>query len=249
MKKSFTLSIQTPCSEKFDQFSPTSSGGFCQSCQKEVVDFTGMSEGEIQQYIKANGKLSCGRFHASQLKTYTPQPTTPQKSWRHAWGAGIMAFSLFAAFPFLSAKAQTPTLALIDQERNAEEDATEGGIPTPKLKVVKGIVRTESGEPLEGTVVLVKGTNVGMFTDNKGRFALKYDFQPGDILVFQFIGYETQEYELKKSDLREDEMDMQLDLRQDLGISMEEIWMGDVAVNEVYQSRPTFWQRVKNVFR
>jgi hypothetical protein len=41
MKTSFQISIPTPCDEDWGKFTPTSTGGFCGSCQNNVVDFSG----------------------------------------------------------------------------------------------------------------------------------------------------------------------------------------------------------------
>jgi hypothetical protein len=44
----------------------TQLGKFCESCQKEVIDFTTMSDAEIILFFK-NNKDKCGSFKASQL--------------------------------------------------------------------------------------------------------------------------------------------------------------------------------------
>ena len=57
---------------------------------------------------------------------------------------------------------------------------------------VTGVVSDEQGDPLPGASVLVKGTGIGITTDADGRFALQVD-DVDAVLVFSFIGYETQE--------------------------------------------------------
>ncbi|SFI94640.1 SusC/RagA family TonB-linked outer membrane protein [Myroides guanonis] len=52
-------------------------------------------------------------------------------------------------------------------------------------KTLSGVV-TESGVPLPGATVIVKGTQHGTQTDLDGRYTLKVN--PGDVLVFSFIG-------------------------------------------------------------
>ena len=52
-------------------------------------------------------------------------------------------------------------------------------------KTLSGVV-TESGIPLPGATVIVKGTQHGTQTDLDGRYTLKVS--PGDVLVFSFIG-------------------------------------------------------------
>jgi TonB-dependent starch-binding outer membrane protein SusC len=56
---------------------------------------------------------------------------------------------------------------------------------------VTGKVQDGTGLALPGVNVLVKGTTVGTTTDSNGNF--KISSSPKDILVFSFIGYQTQE--------------------------------------------------------
>jgi TonB-linked SusC/RagA family outer membrane protein len=56
---------------------------------------------------------------------------------------------------------------------------------------VKGVVKDETGLPLPGVSVKVKGTSRGTQTGVDGQYAL--DAQPGEILVFSFVGYNVKE--------------------------------------------------------
>jgi TonB-dependent starch-binding outer membrane protein SusC len=57
---------------------------------------------------------------------------------------------------------------------------------------IKGTVTDEKSLPMIGVNVLLKGTSTGNTTDAEGRFQLEVPDQKG-VLVFSFIGYETQE--------------------------------------------------------
>ena len=56
---------------------------------------------------------------------------------------------------------------------------------------VKGTVKDKTGEPIIGANILVKGTTNGTITDFDGNFQL--NAKQGDIIVFSFIGFQTQE--------------------------------------------------------
>jgi TonB-linked SusC/RagA family outer membrane protein len=59
-------------------------------------------------------------------------------------------------------------------------------------KTYSGTVASEStGETLPGTTVVIKGTTTGTATNVDGQFSI--DAASGDVLVFAFIGMETQE--------------------------------------------------------
>lgn len=59
-------------------------------------------------------------------------------------------------------------------------------------RTVSGVVRDESGSPLPGVNVVVKGTTVGTITDSDGRYSVNVS-DAGAALVFTFIGYADQE--------------------------------------------------------
>ena len=67
-----------------------------------------------------------------------------------------------------------------------------------KAQQVSGILLDkQTGEPLIGATVSVKGTANGTATDIDGRFELKITETPPFTLVFSYIGYANQEIEIK----------------------------------------------------
>ena len=57
------LKIETPCHEDWTKMSPNKEGRHCGVCDKTVVDFTVMSQGEITNYLSNNYKAQiCGRI-------------------------------------------------------------------------------------------------------------------------------------------------------------------------------------------
>ncbi len=74
--------------------------------------------------------------------------------------------------------------------------------PTPAVvtsdiaKSVTGVVRDERGNPLEGAVIVIKGTTVGTTSDAEGHFALK-DVPDDAVLVVSFVGFETKAVSVK----------------------------------------------------
>ena len=95
---------------------------------------------------------------------------------------------------------------------NAERKGTkttEGkNTDTTDKKKLSGIVRDESGEPIIGASVLVKGTKVGTVTNAEGEFSL--DVPASGMLVISYMGFATREVPIKnnsnlKITLNEDE--------------------------------------------
>ncbi|MFL9844605.1 hypothetical protein [Flavobacterium rhizosphaerae] len=70
--KTYKISIPTPCHEGWDNMAPVESGRFCQSCAKNVIDFSGMTDAEVKSYLESHkGESICGRLHKSQVENIT----------------------------------------------------------------------------------------------------------------------------------------------------------------------------------
>jgi len=59
------------------------------------------------------------------------------------------------------------------------------------MRQITGTVTDENGTPLIGATVTIKGSNVGTVTDTEGTYSL--EAEPGDVLVFSYLGYAAQE--------------------------------------------------------
>jgi len=62
---------------------------------------------------------------------------------------------------------------------------------------VSGKVKDTAGEGLSGVNIVVKGTVTGTITNNNGDFSLKVSQAPPFTLSFSFIGFQSQELEIK----------------------------------------------------
>lgn len=70
-------------------------------------------------------------------------------------------------------------------------------IATAQTVTITGIVKDDTGIPLPGVTILVKGTTIGTQTD----FDAKYEIETaiGQTLVFSYVGFETQEVKVKNA--------------------------------------------------
>lgn len=73
--------------------------------------------------------------------------------------------------------------------------------PQQEKKIVKGFVTDDSGAPVIGASVRVKGGATGTITDMEGQYSIPVDNEK-TILVFSYLGYKTSESQVgKKSSL------------------------------------------------
>ncbi len=61
------IEIKKPCEENWSTMIPSEKGKFCLNSQKNVIDFTKMSDAQILNTISVNEEKQCGRFHKNQL--------------------------------------------------------------------------------------------------------------------------------------------------------------------------------------
>lgn len=220
MKNQFTLEINKPCSENFNNFKPTSSGGFCDSCNTNVIDFTGMSSEEITNYFKKNSaKNTCGQFNYHQLKTYTKTPFIKRK----LSIVNILSLAVISFFSFnTTAQAQENT-------NNSEKKWIK--IKKQEANIsVNGTVSDESG-PLPGVSILLEGSKIGVETDFDGKFEFPKKLKKGDILIFSFVGMDSQKVVVNNKDSAS-KVTMKVDMKMNSCVLL-----GKVAVKKLYKSK------------
>ena len=83
--------------------------------------------------------------------------------------------------------------------------------------LVKGTVKDQTGEPVIGANVLIKGTSTGVITNFNGEFFLSGT--KGDILVISYIVYTTQEVPVS-------EKPMMIILKEDTELLEEVVVLG-----------------------
>ncbi|MBL6448512.1 carboxypeptidase-like regulatory domain-containing protein [Fulvivirga sp. 29W222] len=239
MANNISLTVSQPCSEKWNNFTPTSTGGFCVSCSKNVIDFTKMSDAEIMSYFKNTSGNTCGRFRKDQLKTYKHQTPTNSRSGIKWLQTGLLS----AALVFISRELSMamPTTMAKTEIFDTDDKKTDLSPKKADGHVVRGIVMSEDKEPLPGVNVVLKGTRTGMVTDIDGKFEFPVELKEGDVLVFSFIGLTTEEYKVGKKSPANIEITMW----------MEFDIMGEVVIGGAY-AQPTgiagLWHKIKNLF-
>lgn len=109
MNKKLTLSIADPCHEDWDKMSDDAKGKFCGACQKQVVDFTGMTESQLVAFFRKPAGSVCGRFRVEQLDQ---QMNIPKK--RIPWIRYFFTISLPAFLFSLKSGGQSTAAVITD---------------------------------------------------------------------------------------------------------------------------------------
>ena len=124
--------------------------------------------------------------HLGLKKRYTTD-TTHRNETRIA-SRLVRIFALFVLTLLVTA----PSFSQEKEPEFRKIDAQEMQQRTQKGRILKGIV-VENGEALPGVTVQLKGTRRGTETNENGIFQFPLNLMNGDVLVFSFLGMETQE--------------------------------------------------------
>ena len=95
----FKIQIPKPCHEDWNAMTPTQQGSFCGACSKEVVDFTPMTDAEVQRYfLNRTTDKTCGRFKTEQIdriQIYLPENLFLQRmaGWKKFMAIVMIVFS------------------------------------------------------------------------------------------------------------------------------------------------------------
>ncbi|MFP9117372.1 carboxypeptidase-like regulatory domain-containing protein [Flavobacterium sp. RNTU_13] len=184
MTNRIRISIPKPCHENWDTMAPAERGRFCMACQKQVIDFTKASDREIVAAMQQDKNL-CGRFVSTQLN----RNVTIRKEKNSI--TTVLAFALSLI-----------TLSATAQEKKKSQQVTHTKTTTKKIKkhqlhpvIITGTVVDSTNKPLVSVTVLIKGKPTLTETDSTGTFKIQANI--GDKLVFETIGYSTNEILIK----------------------------------------------------
>lgn len=243
MKDYVKLEVRRRCHEQWRSFARTSKGGFCASCQKEVIDFTAWSDERIKAYFKNLPGDTCGRFRKDQLKTYSCDHSTSSSAhWMSVFFAGGLLF--FSARSAIGQQRNDFAHHPTEQYREADT-AKEFLSDGSSVLTISGVVNAvEDSLPLPGVNITVKGTKQGTTTDAEGRFSITVTGAGSSpVLVFSFVGFETREQPVLITEAGQElRVDMTYDKLMD-----ETIIVGGCNVSRWYSPR-TWWWKIKSIF-
>lgn len=189
------LTIATPCDKNWAGMQPAEQGRFCNACQKNVIDFTGMNNNQVYNTILKNDANICGRFNNSQLQ----QPLPLEAERKHRWHNYFFSF-LVPAMLF--------SKQAVAQQKIGKVKATPPTVNTARMGLVayapvqnkftfSGVVKdAATGEIIANATVQVKD-GAGVITDTSGKFLLTAKTgQQKVTIVISAIGFANREIEI-----------------------------------------------------
>jgi hypothetical protein len=200
-----------------------------------------MTDEQLVQYLKKNAGHTCGRFRPEQLRSYSQEfNVNVNPGWMLLKAAFVSLLLVLVSKP--STAQSTDTKPKIENVKQTRKEKKKQSAVSP-LHIVKGVVMDSFDRlPIPGVNVILKGTDQGTVTDAHGEFEFPNKLKEGDLLVFTFIGYVSEEFKVPRQIEAET---VQMPLCMDVSV------LGEVAVNETYTTKTGFrewWSKVKSIF-
>lgn len=214
MSNKLNLTIPIPCHENWDKMTPVEKGRFCGSCQKQVVDFSTMSDYELAKFFKKpilsqskDGSV-CGRFMTEQLHRdiEVPKKRIPWLKYFFQMVIPALFLTRASAQQTRVSKAtvndtDTTNMKVTNDNRilglvlptifSDRTDTTIIESPITKQKTIKGMVTNDKGEAIPFATITDINTGNIIVADAKGMFSFDVKNSLGNLLVASG-GYEAQ---------------------------------------------------------
>lgn len=165
------LKIIEPCNQSWAGMSKSSDGKFCDSCNKQVVDFSHFTDKQLIDWIGKNGSV-CGRLHQSQLdRVLIESNLKPSHSGFNRAVFFISSLLFVGFYKDASSKDRKPMHQESLIKKSFDNNKEAGLIDTSK--VIRGkVVSQDEKLPLPGVSVLIKEINRFAYTDANGEFTI-----------------------------------------------------------------------------
>jgi hypothetical protein len=216
MNKHIQFTIPEKCHENWAGMQKVQQGRFCLSCQKNVVDFTAMTDAQVLAFFKKNTGNVCGRFNADQLNRNMeiPRKTIP---WvRYFFQVAIPAFLAANKVQAQGGVKEISMPMVVVQPSIKQSDEMNESRRSSKEWMIEGSVQANGG-PVPFTTIQVKETGSAVSADEKGCFKIPVTGNFTKIvLVVSCIGFHSKEVEVSMNEyagplkINLDERDMEL---------------------------------------
>ena len=146
------INIPEPCSENWNEMSPTEKGAFCQKCAIDVYDFTNKSGDEIRDILTLNiGGRVCGRIEPRQLDElnadFLAWKMNNKQSFNRAWIFTLLV--VFGMTLFSCEEDEVPVVQELQRTAQAFLSEIPEKIEASKLEAIKSVESTPEKDDLK----------------------------------------------------------------------------------------------------
>ncbi len=207
-KTTYTLSIPQPCHERWDEMTPSEKGRFCASCQKQVVDFSGLSDREVIQLIEQSSGSICGQLHPSQMnRPMMLEPWAQRASARFSgFFAGLMLLSSADTASSQNAPNEVETASVLHMDGATSADVSTGVQQDTLKNTIHGrVIDAKTMAPIANADIWIKqDSRIQAKSDSQGAFTLiipRERLEKTSRLTVQVNGYLRYELRVHGADI------------------------------------------------
>ena len=227
----YEIKIPKPCSEKWNEMTPTEKGAFCSNCKKEVLDFTNTSHFQLAKYLDNNKKI-CGKFKPEQLNKDILYSENNKYS---KTGLLLGVSTLLSLSTPVFSQNKPPEILKVEQSKIGQKKHFTNEKLTDSIKFKGNISDINGGLP--GANVILKKYSYGVQTDFDGNFSISIntkELKQNLTLVISYLGFETQEIQIN-------------DKTEFIKVKMKEdqVLLGEVVIIK----KQNIFRRIGNLFR
>lgn len=166
---SISLTIDNPCTQNWDGMIVNDNGKFCTSCNKNVIDFSSLSDAEIIKLLSNTTSNVCGRLNSQQLNRVIHPKAETQNGLSKFW----LSFSLTALLSNLgivkaTAQTTTKTEQLPTNNVSAKHPLSVDNLAVTKIKII--LIDSLTNEPIPFADILIKELDIKGQTNFEGVF-------------------------------------------------------------------------------
>jgi hypothetical protein len=177
--KPIQISIPKPCTENWDEMTPSDKGRFCAHCQKTVIDFTSWTDTALYEYLEKNKEHRiCGRFRKTQTE-HQLLPTHPIQTTRlNRWVAGVgLTIALVAGIEH-DAYARAPYVHVANAGQFNLDDTSDEPQGSSDSIIIRGVtIDSITRKPLRNIEVYLLNEDYikicGTTTNDEGEFKIQ----------------------------------------------------------------------------
>lgn len=167
----YKITIDEPCTKDWSAMLPDERGKFCQSCQKSVIDFTGMSDNQIIAILEKQEGPLCGRLKRSQQnRELIVAPAKPGFYVKPMQYAAALLLAGLSQVAVAHEKLITPTV-YVPEQRDANPEAQKPAADS-NGHYITGKVLDPDKDGIPGAVIRIEGTDIETVSDVDGMYRL-----------------------------------------------------------------------------
>lgn len=190
------IKVTFACSENWNNMPKTGNCRFCQTCEKQIIDFTQLNNRQISDYLQQNQNV-CGRIKQSQINSINSQELfLPKIHSRNRW---IWTIGLGALLGITEPVQAQTNENNIEQTKSNNDEKTLSSLEQT-VTITGRVTDIDFGDPISDVLITIENTDIKTYTDKNGKYSLTFDkdLDKETLVTFSIANYKEEKLSLKR---------------------------------------------------